>query len=346
MFLVNFLGAYAAVHPVLKHHNTYCSYADTIMPQFFFAVGYAYRLTFLRRCEKEGARVAWQRALGRGLGLVLFGLVFYGLDGGFKAWSDLGAGGLWSTLAVAFRRNAFQTLVHIGVTTLWVLPVIGARPAVRIGFLVGSAVLHLTLSRLFYYDWAMAVRVIDGGPLGFLSWTIPTLAGSLAYDVVRQRGPRRALAPLAGGALVLMVLGYGLSCLNRWGAAAAAVEGLGRWLVEPPFVAPGGAVDLWTMSQRAGSISYLTFAAGFSLAVYAGFVALCDLGSFRLGVFRTLGVNALAGYVLHDMTSDAIKPFIPRDAPLWYALAGFALFFWLTWFFLRFLEKNKIFLRL
>ncbi|MBY0374472.1 MAG: hypothetical protein K2Q23_10790, partial [Bryobacteraceae bacterium] len=48
MFLVNFLGGFAAVHPVLKHHNTYCSYADTIMPQFFFAVGFALRLVLLR----------------------------------------------------------------------------------------------------------------------------------------------------------------------------------------------------------------------------------------------------------------------------------------------------------
>ena len=35
------------------------------------------------------------------------------------------------------------------------------------------------------------------------------------------------------------------------------------------------------MSQRTGSISYLTFSAGFSLAVYALFVLACDLGHFR-----------------------------------------------------------------
>lgn len=29
MFLVNYLGAFAVIHPLLKHHNTYCSYADT-----------------------------------------------------------------------------------------------------------------------------------------------------------------------------------------------------------------------------------------------------------------------------------------------------------------------------
>lgn len=35
MFLVNFVGVFSAVHPLLKHHNTYNSYADTIMPHFF-----------------------------------------------------------------------------------------------------------------------------------------------------------------------------------------------------------------------------------------------------------------------------------------------------------------------
>ena len=54
MLFVNFLGGYQVVPAVFKHHNTYCSYADTIMPQFFFAVGFAYRLTFLRRLATSG----------------------------------------------------------------------------------------------------------------------------------------------------------------------------------------------------------------------------------------------------------------------------------------------------
>jgi len=49
MMLVNFIGDFAAAHPVFKHHNTYFSYADTIMPAFHFAVGFALRLTLLKR---------------------------------------------------------------------------------------------------------------------------------------------------------------------------------------------------------------------------------------------------------------------------------------------------------
>jgi predicted acyltransferase len=39
MFLVNFLSSYKQLPALLRHHNTYNSYADTIMPHFFFAVG-------------------------------------------------------------------------------------------------------------------------------------------------------------------------------------------------------------------------------------------------------------------------------------------------------------------
>ena len=59
------------------------------------------------------------------------------------------------------------------------------------------------------------------------------------------------------------------------------------------------------MSQRTGSVSYLTFAAGFSLAVYALFVAACDRGGLRVGHFRTFGRNALAAYVLHGLVAGA-----------------------------------------
>src|SRR5439155_5794828 len=65
MLLVNFLGGYHLVPAILKHHNTYCSYADTIMPQFFFAVGFAYRMTFLRRLQTAGAGAAIRAVLRR-----------------------------------------------------------------------------------------------------------------------------------------------------------------------------------------------------------------------------------------------------------------------------------------
>jgi hypothetical protein len=104
--------------------------------------------------------------------------------------------------------------------------------------------------------------------------------------------------------------------------------------------------NYWMMSQRSGSISYLTFGAGLSLVVYGLFFALSDMGGLKIGVFRTLGVNALVGYVLHNIIDDAVKKFLPKDSPPIAMWVGFAVFFFVTWLFLRSLEKQKIFVKL
>ncbi len=106
------------------------------------------------------------------------------------------------------------------------------------------------------------------------------------------------------------------------------------------------SADLWTMSQRAGSVSYLTFAAGFSLAVYTLFVIASDLAGFRSGLFRIYGQNALAAYILHGMVASAVKPYVPNDVPLWYLAAGFGLYFAICTLFIHYLEENEIFLKL
>ncbi|MFO0952404.1 MAG: heparan-alpha-glucosaminide N-acetyltransferase domain-containing protein [Isosphaeraceae bacterium] len=108
MLLVNFLSGYAAVPAVLKHHNTYCSYADTIMPQFFFAVGFAFRLTFLKRAAAVGAWAASRATVRRCLGLALLGLAMYHLDGNVKTWEQLRSLGVWGFLTTAFRRGRFR----------------------------------------------------------------------------------------------------------------------------------------------------------------------------------------------------------------------------------------------
>lgn len=341
MLLVNYLGSYASCPPLLDHHNTYCSYADTIMPQFLFAVGFAYRMVFLKRSAREGVRAAYLHSLRRCLGLILIGLVVYGLDGRAQSMSQLRDLGLWGFLTTAFQREPFQALVHIGVASLWALPVIGRRPWTQIAFAVGSCVAHVLISRAGYYDFAWSRPVIDGGPLGFLTWTAPLIAGSLTHDIVVGAGAKRAGGPLLVIALALMGLGYGLNCLGTAG------------LAPPPFVEPAaiphppqGPGNLWEMSQRAGTVSYLVFSAGFSMAVYVLFLVACDLGGLQIGAFRTFGTNALAAYVLHPMVFTLVKPYVPRDAPLEFALAGTALALGICYLLIRSLEKQKVFIRL
>jgi hypothetical protein len=268
--------------------------------------------------------------------LLLLGFVIHNLDGRVASWEELERLGLWGFLTTAFRREFFQTLVHIAITSVWILPVIAMGTTIRAAFLVASAALHLWLSWWFYFDWAWNLPVIDGGPLGFLSWTIPTLVGSLAYDAMAGSPELvRSIMKMAAWSVVLMILGYAISCMD------------GR-LAPPPFVKPVGSqpVDLWTMSQRTGSISYLTFAAGFSLAVYALFAAACDLGRLRLGLFRIFGQNALAAYIIHPMVAGAVKPYVPNDSPAWYLALGFGLSFAICTLFNRYLEKHQLYLRM
>jgi predicted acyltransferase len=347
MFLVNYAGFFHALPAQLKHHHTFFSYSDSIMPQFLFAVGFAYRLTLLRRLRENGAAAAYGRVVRRILGLGLLAVIVHRLDGGVRSWEelcDIGPGGV---LMLGFQRSPFQTLLHIAVTSLWVLPVIAAGVAARVGFMIVSAVLHVALSAWFYYGWVMWRPGIDGGPLGFLSWSVPLLVGSLAYDLVAAAPANRPpWGKLAAWGAAVMALGYGLSCLNTMTPPNTTPVGGAGWLVEPPFVPPARPVNLWTMSQRAGAISYTVFGAGFSLAVYALFVWANDVRGWHWGAFDTLGRNALAGYLLHDLVMDAMKPFTPRDAPLWFAASAEGVFLLITYVFLKSLENQKVFIRI
>ncbi len=380
MLLVNFVGGYVACPRILQHTNDYISYADTIMPQFFFAVGFAFRLTFGRRLELEGAGAAYRRVVRRLLGLMLISLVVYRVGMRAETWQALTEMGVWGALAGPLKQQWFQTLMHIAVTGLWLVPVIRARPGVRILWIIGSALAHVGLSYAFNFNWVNGVphgpTGIDGGPLGFLTWVIPAGVGTLACDAIVSARSRWNLARMFGWAVLLMGLGYLLSCGTRlydvpsqkvdalratklaehpvW-PSSEQIEAklnsseLSQCLAEPPFVPPPGTDrrkwNYWMMSQRAGTLSYQTFSAGFSLALFLLFYIACDWGRLQLPFFRTFGTNALVAYLLHGLVDSAIKPFIPKDAPGWYVIAGLLLFFWITWSFVRALEKREIYLK-
>ena len=343
MFVVNFLGDFAVTPALLKHNNTFFSYADAVMPQFFFAVGFAYRLTFLRAVAKQSPGV-YRRFWKRNASLILLGAFMYLGPAVVQALTRAHPPALSAFLTQAICEELFQTLVHIGVTALWILPVIGSRPVVQVAWMLGSASLHLGLSHWFYYEWVTQVAGIDGGVLGFLTWTIPMIAGSLAHDLLTQPAePAKAARALWWYGLGVMLLGYGLSCLNLVTPPnSVTATGASSWLVAPPFVAPTHPVNLWTMSQRAGSVSYLTFGAGLALALYAGFVWACDICRWQLGIWRTLGTNALAGYVIHCVVAIAFAPLLARQATVGVVVVALLIYLGICYGCVRLLERKGI----
>lgn len=351
MFLVNFVGSFVFVReylPILRHWHTYCSYADTIMPQFFFAVGFAYRLTFLRRVDREGHQSAYSHTIKRNLALLLVAFIVYHLDGNFPTWEKLQDPGLAAILGQAFQRNLFQTLTHIAITSLWILPVIDKSVSKRLAMAIISGIIFYIASESGYYHWVMKRPGIDGGPLGFLTWTIPMIAGTFAFDLLAF-AQQKALRWLFIYSIAIMLAGYGLSCINLISSPNLEKHpaGIGSYLLAPPFFAPSLPVNLWTMSQRAGSVSYLVFGAGFSMFVFAWFHLLCDRKKWlNFTFFNTLGVNALAAYILHGLVEDAITPFTPKDSPWWYVGGALVLFFTINYALLRGMEKQKLFLKL
>jgi predicted acyltransferase len=413
MFLVNYLSGFWYAPFVCHHHNTYCSYADTIMPQFFFAVGFAMRLSFGRRVMQQGVGAAYWHMVKRLIGLALVAIfITYQAgppwpDKSIHNWETLQQIGWWHAFwPHAIKNTWFQTLMHIAVTSLWILPVIRLSAIWRVLWLILGAAIHLGLSWKFNFLWVNGVGAyepsgIDGGPFGFLTWAIPTLVGTLACDIALREtasGGGKFFRLFSWG-LLLMALGYGASCLTRMydvpdhkvtkkeeqfaaNPVLPTKDQFKTWfdnlkqknwskaLAEPPLVPPPRSqvevtdpkrknddkyddrsfelreLNYWMMSQRAGSISYLTFAAGLSLVLYGLFYVLADMVGLRIGVFRTLGVNALVGYILHDMTGDAVKHYLPKDSPAIAIWIGFAIFFSVTWLFMRSLEKQKIYIKL
>ena len=83
------------------------------------------------------------------------------------------------------------------------------------------------------------------------------------------------------------------------------------------------------------------------LSLWCGlFVVACDRLGASVELFRLLGMNPLAAYIIHHAVEETVLSVVPRDAPLWWALLGLLAFFAITLLFVRYLDRQKIYLRL
>lgn len=344
MLLVNFFGSYDCCPYVLLHKHDYCSYADTIMPQFLFAVGFAMQLGAAKLAMADPA-TRWKRIIRRFISLSLVAIIYYtwtDWDGVKHRYEDVG---WWPTLAVLAKRTWFQTLLHISVTGLWIAPVVGKSGAVRIAYLLFSGVAHVFLSWQFNFSWTHGLDGsaggIDGGPLGFLTWTSSAIIGTFACDIMKSG--------ISSGAIIARLVGWGtaiagvawlvssLTTLYNVEPIKNADGSFPAWygkadaklavdpviptperrqlakltLPELPFVPPPPKEqrqgNYWMMSQRAGSWTYTAYAGGLAMVIMAFFYWLSDLQGVTFGVFRTLGTNSLVAYMMQHVSGIILR---------------------------------------
>ncbi len=304
MILVNYLGDFGSMPWHLKHHDFGMSYADTIAPLFMFVVGMGFRLSTLRRLVHESRYAVYMAALRRNLGLLAVGLVVYGPR--FDNW-----------------RYWWDALVDIGVAGILVLPVIGGGPKARVALAFAYAMLYQVLfAATGYGEWTMS-NSIDGGPLGPLSWAFILLLGTIAYDVVATKDPRRIVRACLGWGLALCLVGWLLRI--EWPGLKA----------ECPF------------TQRGMTIPYTLYSTGLCFLMYLPFYFLADVRGWRLPHLAALGMNPLVIYIVQAALGDMHGPFVVRSdsaAPM--ALLGFAAFYFACYAVAWRLYKDRIVIKL
>jgi hypothetical protein len=393
MFAVNYAGLFPrhGDWPNFRHNNTYLSFADAVLPAFLFAAGFSLRLTLLRRSAARGPGSAYGRAVRRAvLLIVLLQALMFGhwwprvrevfhARGAVAAVDVLLKGGMWESMSV------------IGLVTLWTLPVMAASARLRVAFLAAGLAVHAVLCQAFYFaslygrpnwvdDWlgATGQTGYEGGLVGALTWAVPFVAGSLAYDLVAAGRPRRAVGLLLAWSAALLLAGYSLSCLSNLyplaqrpttqeydlveagdiadspvvppaGARRAAT--LRSLAAEPPFVQPPAErqrqLSYWLMSKRVVTPAFALTATGGAVGLYALFILLCDVGPVRVGVLRTFGQNPLATYILHlFFLNGLVRAFWPGDSTTALALGHCLTWFTLTYLCVRVLESRGLYLRL
>lgn len=386
MFLVNFIGGYAwfkSNMPYLPHGDGYFAYADSIMPSFMFCAGFSFRLTALRRFAQMGTAAATWSYIRRSLALVGISLTVFGVGKSFKNWEGMTGESVSEWLFELIKADLWEVLSIIGVCQILLLPVINRSFRFRLLTMIGVFFGYILINYLFNYNFQNGLdnwfnqyfgadkrRSWDGGMFGTIGWSIPILAGTLSYDLLSEWSRKKSLGFFLFMGVLLMAAGYGVSCLTTLydRVEGSTVGGTGehaedpvwpaaeRWkspglrLAEPPFVAriptAQRQLNFWMMNKRFVAPAFILFSIGFAMAVYSLFIIVSDLGSVEVPVFRTLGQNPLAAYIIHELTMECIKPVIPNDSPIGYIAPAFLFFFVITWGAIRYMEKNKLYLRL
>lgn len=340
MILVNsmagmFWGAEAKVFPPLLHaHWNGLMIADLVFPAFLMMVGVSIPLAMANAGDKGSSAILTRTFRIFLLGFLLSNIYWFAdfSTGEWRFW------GVLQRIALAYGACALLFMAF--------------GPRVRIGILVAILVLYWPLALIPSPDglptdiWqrghnfvAWADRMLLGdhnyvkGPAGYdpegLLGTLPAIAHGLIgvaigeYLLKRPANPARTLA-LAGAAM--LAVGYG------WSYAFPIIK------------------DIW-------SSSFVLVTCGITTIALAGLHAWLDGTQEHRGLTRgfvlfgtAFGINAIAAYVLHQLSSSVptyailLVPFEALRGPLGDGIASFVpvlLYIAMLWLCMEYLRRKR-----
>jgi len=218
------------------------------------------------------------------------------------------------------KCNMWDALVDIGFGGLLILPFILSTKLVRIIVAVTYLVVHqLIFAFTDYGEWTMK-NSIDGGPLGIFPWSAILVFGTITMDYLSEYNERKFIKSSIILGIPLIVAGYALSML------------------EPQAI--------WQFSQKSMTIAYPLLSSGISVLTFVAFYYINDIRKIEIPHLTTLGLNALAIYIFHLVLNEYYGSLLPRESPVWKAVAGFIVFYSICYMIARYLRKNQYFIKI
>lgn len=312
------------------------AFEDLIFPLFLFLAGLSFPFSLAKQRANGCSYMAVSmRVVRRGLMLVLLGMIYNGLlqfdFENMRYASVLGRIGLaWMFAALLYvwgGRKICMAVSFILLFGYWLLLSIVSAPD------AGSASsFSMEGCIVGYIDRLLLPGRLHLGihdPEGILS-TLPAivtaLLGIFTGEYIKQRRLKQSaslsVALLFGAAFLLIVIGL-------------------LWNVYFPI-----NKNLWTSS-------FVCFAGGISLALFAFFYLVVDVLKWRGWTlfFRVIGMNSITIYLAQQfidfkMTTNALFGGVVSLAPEGWRTAVFWMaYIMLCWLFLYFLYRKKIFLK-
>jgi len=213
-------------------------------------------------------------------------------------------------------NDMWDALVDIGFAGLLTLPFVLSKKWIRMSLAFIYLIVYQCLFAFTGYgDWDMKYSC-DGGPLGILSWASILFFGTILMDDLYETTPGVFMKRSLITGSILMILGFGLSQLQP--------------------------ASLWQFSQRSMTMAYPIFSSGLSFVVFVMFYWLADIKKIEIPHLTSLGINPLILYIVQCIIIESLGSLLDKKVPVWQAISGFVVIYLLCYAVARYMERNKL----